>query len=202
MNGPYLYLRSFNWAIMLVTQMDYMPTEGPASPFCYDALYCGSRGCANADFAGSHSRLGPARECRAELNDAEVNVITVVILACALLWTLVTAKFVDLIVLSDPDISEHANQMDDVDKFCRRHRLSLTLHRQCREYMQQTRHVQLTHARDRIQRMLSPELQIEVILSLNKHWFKRVPFFADAPPAFLVQVALAVTPQVCCTRAR
>ena len=200
-NGGFLYLRSYNWAILLVTGYDFVPSEGPSDPYCPGNTW--HHGNMYGDF-WTQGRHGPARVCRPELNDAEVNVITVVIVVCALLWTLVTAKFVDLVVIDDREQGEFLSRMDELDRFCSRNgistldesRVKRSLRFRLKEYVKASRHLWSTSSRDEILSNLSPELQLEVALSLNGHWFAQVPFFANAPNAFLVRVTFALQAHV------
>jgi hypothetical protein len=68
-----LYIRNLNWALMLVTGMDYYPSLGPAKPFCaVDWI---------TDSAYAHAEQAVmAQECSPQLNDGEIGVITFVML--------------------------------------------------------------------------------------------------------------------------
>ena len=103
-----LYLRSLNWAIMLVTGMDYVPTLGPAPPFCHVDWQKRTRFWLEAV---------EAQQCHAELDNQEVGVITGVMLFTAMMWTLVTAKFVDVVTNTDPDEHEFKQNLDDLNNF-------------------------------------------------------------------------------------
>ena len=65
-----------------------------------------------------------------------------------------------------------------------------------REYMHQSRHVQIAQTNSKLVRMLSPALQAELAWKTNKEWVLRVHFLRDVEREFLVMVALALTPTV------
>ena len=216
-------MRSMNWAIFLVTFMDYLPTEGPAEPFCF----------VRWDDAGRYENV--ARSCRPDLNNGEIYMLNAIVMITAMIWALVTARLVDVIVQADPDITAFKQMLDDLNKFMDLYEISSeptgdgqpSLRRRLREFLlwyvhgmlehaphacihtcirlthacpsrccSSTRETHFTHARDRILLQLSPELQWEVVRNINGDWFRRVPFFKVAPSTYLVQIALSLEARV------
>ena len=192
-NGA-LYTRSLNWAIMLVTGMDHKPPMGPAKPFCY------------VDWATRNQfdlKAVQAEHCTAELDDAEIFIITIITLVTAMMWTLVTAKIVDVVTNTDPDEHEFKQNLDDLNQFMEHHDITDAstlgtpgLRVRLREYVHQTQHLRRMQARSRVQGLLSPQLQAEVAITVNAHWHERVPFFRDAAHGFLVRVSLSLSARV------
>lgn len=118
-------------------------------------------------------------------------------------WALVTAKFVDIVTNTDPDQHEFKQNLDDLNAFMDLHHVSSqnvnglpSLRRRLREYLLQTEHMRRMSARTRVQSLLSPELQAEVALDINSHWFKRITFFRHADHGFLVRVSLSLSARV------
>jgi hypothetical protein len=86
--------------------------------------------------------------------------------------------------------------MDDLNRYLSLHNLPQELRRRLREYLHQTRHLQMAEASKEIVTLLSPALQGEVTWAVNKRWVKRVSFFRNAEPEFLVQISLCLSPLV------
>lgn len=61
-----------------------------------------------------------------------------------------------------------------------------------REYMLTTRHLLRTHARERLQKVLSPELQAEVVYTVDSCWLRHVLFLRDAEAGFRVRIAMSL----------
>jgi len=70
------------------------------------------------------------------------------------------------------------------------------LRRRLREYLHQTKHLQIAAASKDLLALLSPALQGEVTWAVNRRWLSRVSFFRDAESEFLVQIALSLSPLV------
>ena len=193
-----LYLRTLNWAILLVTGMDHVPPMGPAKPYCYVVR----DGYTNPNFRTDLAAL-EEQDCAAELDDIELNFNTAIILFTAMMWTLVTAKIVDVVASTDPGDHEFKQNLDDLNNFLEYHGIKDTsvnglpsLGRRLREYMQETSHLRRMETRSHVQSLLSPELQAEVAITINSHWHNQIPFFKSAAHGFLVRVGLSMTARV------
>ena len=62
--------------------------------------------------------------------------------------------------------------------------------------MHQSRHISIDAANKRLIESMSPALQGEVAYKTNRVWLERVPFLRGAEPAFMVALALELTPMV------
>jgi len=74
--------------------------------------------------------------------------------------------------------------------------LSAGTRQRLREYMHQSRHIMIDAANKRLIESMSPALQGEVAYKCNQAWLTRVPFLRGAEPAFMVALALELTPMV------
>eukprot|EP00966_Prymnesium_polylepis_P318180 7349520-Prymnesium_polylepis.1 len=83
--------------------------------------------------------------------------------------------------------------MDDLNKLLRHQRVPQALRHRLREYFHQTHHLMRAHARQVLLSQMSPMLQGELALELNKKWLENVPFLWRSEPQFVVQVAMSLT---------
>jgi hypothetical protein len=89
-----------------------------------------------------------------------------------LLWAYVTARFVDVVTNADPDDAQFKNRVDDLNVFLTNNSVTNEpvhpgappdLRSRLREYMYSTRFLKRSSARARLQTILSPNLQSEVV---------------------------------------
>ena len=121
---------------------------------------------------------------------------TVMMLVGAMLWGHVIGTFCGVVATMSPHTTEFNRRMDDLNRFVVLHGLDAELRRRLREYLHQTKHLQVAHASKDLIAMLSPSLQGEVVWKVHKPWLSRVSFFNGAEKEFLVQVALSLSPLV------
>ena len=62
--------------------------------------------------------------------------------------------------------------------------------------MHQSRHIMIDASNKRLIEVMSPALQGEVAYKVNKVWLERVAFLRGTEPAFMVALALELTPMV------
>ena len=100
--GPdVLYFASFEWALGLVTGLDPLPLNGPRDPYC--AAYY---------LADPH-----LTDCAGHLNQNERAMRLIMLLAGALIWSYVIARFVEVIVSTNPDAKAYRNAVDELNRF-------------------------------------------------------------------------------------
>ena len=125
-------------------------------------------------------------------NISEQVVNTFLMLLGATLWGHVIGTFCGVVANMNPRAAEFNSRMDDLNRFVSAHQLDSELRRRLREYLHQTKHLQMFAASKELLILLSPALQGEVTWAVNKRWLERVPFFHGAEPEFLVQVMKAI----------
>jgi len=93
--------------------------------------------------------------------------------------------------------------VDDLNAFVRMNGISNDnqsghpmLRARLREYMYSTRFLQRTSARARLQGILSPDLQSEVIGMVDSCWLRNVPFLRTAEKTVGVRLAMSVAPAI------
>jgi len=107
----------------------------------------------------------------------ECIILMVILFFGALMWVYVTAKFVDVISNSDPDQTEFRQTMDNLNRFISFNKLPPELAVRLRQYYHATKQMQAAKSRAHIVEQLSPALQEEVSLMLNKRWLRGAAFF-------------------------
>jgi hypothetical protein len=121
---------------------------------------------------------------------------TFCMLSGGMLWGHVIGTFCGVVATMNPQSTEFNRRMDDLNRYMTLHNLPDELRRRLREYMHQTKHLQIAAASKEIITLLSPALQGEVVWMVHKPWLSRVPFFHGAEPEFLVQISLSLSPLV------
>lgn len=132
----------------------------------------------------------------ADRNVGEQVMNTVLMLIGATLWGHVIGTFCGVVATMNPHSAEFNRRMDDLNRYLSMHNLPSELRRRLREYLHQTRHLQVAAASKELLSLLSPALQGEVTWAVNKRWLQRVKFFKDAEHEFLVQIAMSLSPLV------
>jgi hypothetical protein len=118
-----LYLSCFEWGLLLVTGMDVEPATGPYPPTM------------------SQSE---------KLRRHEVIIRTGCVITGALIWTYVTAAFVEVIVNTDPDHIEFRNRLEDLNRYIVETKVPLEHAQKLREYLERTKHVSVSRSRQRV----------------------------------------------------
>lgn len=129
-------------------------------------------------------------------NISEQVLNTLLMLTGAMLWGHVIGTFCGIVATMNPHHAEFNRRMDDLNSYLALNNLPQELRRRLREYLHQTRHLQMASASKEIVTLLSPALQGEVTWAVNKRWLMRVSFFNKAEPEFLVQISLCLSPLV------
>ena len=129
-------------------------------------------------------------------NVSEQVVNTLLMLTGGMLWGHVIGTFCGVVATMSPQTTEFNRRMDDLNRYCGLHHLPPDVRRRLREYLHQTKHLQISHASKELIELLSPALQGEVTWLVHKPWLSRVTFFQGAEPEFLVQIALSLSPLV------
>ena len=113
-------------------------------------------------------------------NVSEQVVTTLLMLSGGMLWGHVIGTFCGVIATMAPQTTEFNRRMDDLNTYMALHSLPNELRRRLREYLHQTRHIQLSTASKELVALLSPALQGEVVWCVHKKWLSRVRFFDGA----------------------
>ena len=127
---------------------------------------------------------------------SEQLVATVVMLLGSVLWGQVIATFCGVVSTFNPEAAEFRRTMDDLNRFMRINNLAREMRTRLREYFHQTKHLRLTMAHRQLITQMSPMLQAEVAWRINERWLRRVWFLRHAEQAFIIQVALLLSPMV------
>ena len=102
--------------------------------------------------------------------------------------------FCGVLATMNPHGVEFTRRMDDLNRYVSMHNLDPELRRRLREYLHQTKHLQVAAASKELLSLLSPALQGEVTWEVNKRWLTRIEFFRGAEKEFLVQISTSLTP--------
>ena len=128
-------------------------------------------------------------------SDAETVVVCIMVLCGALLWTYVLALFCDMATNSNPGLTQFRQLLDGLNIFIQKHRLPLPLARRLREYLHQQKPGQLGKYAEKAIPVLSPALQVEVILFVHRQWLESTWFLKGLEPSCLVRLAREMTVQ-------
>jgi len=131
----------------------------------------------------------------------EVLLRSAIVILGALLWTYITATFVEVIVNTNPDAVELRNKVEDLNRYIAEANIPAATAQRLREYMDKTRYVSAAQARNKVLDRLSESLRGELALEANAAWLETVPIFANSARSaqgqvFLTQVALQLRPAV------
>ena len=124
--------------------------------------------------ASSSPHGGPAEGYHSDgsswmLQPIEVLVVAFVGMICApALWAYVTAKFVDIITTSDPDVTKFRQNLEELNRFCIYHNSPTSLAQRMRLYLHETRDLLRAESRKEITDLFSPKLQYEAAWVSNK----------------------------------
>lgn len=129
-------------------------------------------------------------------SDGETVVVMILNVLSAFLWTFVLAAFCDVATNSDPALTTFRQRLDGLNKFIRVHGLPTELARRLRRFMHQQKGVQLREDAKLALPHLSPALQVEVLLLVNRHWMDTVWFMPGLEGPVKVKLAMAMEPKV------
>ena len=122
-------------------------------------------------------------------SDGETLVVCVLVVCGALLWTYVLALFCDMATNSNPGLTQFRQLLDGLNLFIRTHQLPKEMARRLREYLHQQKPGQLGKYAERAIPVLSPTLQVEVILHVHRLWLESTWFLKGLETSCLVRLA-------------
>ena len=128
-------------------------------------------------------------------SDGETMVVCAMVLCGALLWTYVLALFCDMATNSNPGLTQFKQLLDGLNHFIHAHRLPREMARRLREYLHQQKPGQLGKYAEKAIPVLSPALQVEVILHVHRQWLESTWFLCGLEPSCLVRLAREMTIQ-------
>lgn len=126
----------------------------------------------------------------------ETALVTVLVFLGAILWTQVLAQFCDVATNSNPAETHFRQTLDDFNTFCAIHDVPKEMQLRMREYLHATKRVQLRQATSHAIETLSPAMQVEVILFVNRNWLRRIWFLTGADEPCIVQIATGMEARV------
>ncbi len=113
---------------------------------------------------------------RGHFTASEQRVFVVLVVASALLWSEIIASFCGVISNLNPEVTLFQNRMDDLNRYMRLHRFDTHTRRRLREYMLQTKHLQVADAQRELLTLMSPKIQGELSLQVQGKWLRQVRF--------------------------
>ena len=114
----------------------------------------------------------------------------------ALMWGYVVGVFVIVLSNLNPDVQWYRSTLDQLNHFMAISQLPHEMRYRLREFFQQSKHIHRGEQRKQLLRLMSPSLQGEVSMQLNKSWIWTVPFLNDAENDFTVLVSSHMLPAV------
>ena len=118
--------------------------------------------------------------------------ITTLLLFGAFMWTMILASFCDVASNGNPGSTNFRQNLDGLNEFMEHHHLPVEMRRRLREYMHQQKSQMLLAFSHQAIPLLSPGLQVEVILQVHRHWIQKVWFLKKTEQICQVRVALAM----------
>lgn len=129
-------------------------------------------------------------------NTSEQVVCTILMILGAMGWGLVLGTIVQNLSNLDPEGDQFTSTMGELNRMMNLEGLPKEMRIRLREYFQQTLHIRRTERRRQLLQLMSPSLQSEVAWQVSKLWLEQVWFLRGAPVAFMVQLAMRLSPQV------
>jgi hypothetical protein len=129
-------------------------------------------------------------------SDAETLVVVVLVVIGAFVWTLILAAFCDVATNGNAALIRFRQQLDGLNMLITMHGLPRELAHKTRTYMHQQKGVLLREDAKQALPLLSPALQIEIVLHMHKHWLDAVWFVRDIDAPVKVRLAMAMRPKV------
>lgn len=102
--------------------------------------------------------------------------ILVLKVASMFAWTAIFGKLLAALTQSDPDRIRYQNDLDNMNRFCERHKLPESLTLEVRRYFFQTLSINHAEARKHALSKLSPALAEKVTYTVNQSWLEKLPF--------------------------
>ena len=110
----------------------------------------------------------------------------------ALLWSYVIARFVDVIVQTQPDAKAFRSRVNELNRFIDVHKIDSDLACRLREYFIKAKHVELVKSYNRVYHRLSATLSGEVAVRVHGSWFKQLRLLDAANNPLKVHLAHAL----------
>ena len=129
-------------------------------------------------------------------NFQEQCVFAVVIIAGAMTWGYVIGTLVSVISNFNPDLTWYRGTLDQLNRFMSVSELPHEMRIRLREYFQQSRHIHRGEQRKQLMRLMSPSLQGEVCMMLNRKWLQSVDFLQGTERDFVVLISTSLHPSV------
>lgn len=105
-------------------------------------------------------------------SDVETLIVCLMVICGALLWTYVLALFCDMATNSNPGLTQFRQLLDGLNAYITTHRLPKEMARRLREYLHQQKQGQLAKVAEKCLPVLSPTLQVEVLLYVHRMWLE------------------------------
>ena len=128
-------------------------------------------------------------------SDAETLVVMLMVVCGALLWTYILALFCDMATNSNPGVTQFRQLIDGLNGFIATHRVPKEMAQRLREYLHQQKPGQLRKYAERAIPVLSPTLQVEVLLHVHRMWLESTWFLRGLEPSCLVRLAREMVTQ-------
>ena len=126
-------------------------------------------------------------------SDPETIVVTMLVVVGALLWTRVLAMFCEVATNGDPGFTYFRQSLDGLNHFIDTNGVPAEMARRLREYVHQQKDVNLREASaSKALPLLSPALQIEVVLHCHRHWLEAVWFLRETEETAMVRLAMSM----------
>jgi hypothetical protein len=129
-------------------------------------------------------------------NAAEQNVCSLLMLLGAICWGYVLGTFCGVIASLAPSTADFRRTMDDLNSFLSANHISPDLSKRLREYFHRTKHLRDADKHQQLMVMMSPMLQSEIVLAVNKAWLSQVWYLARAEREFVVSLTISLSPMV------
>ena len=117
------------------------------------------------------------------------------IVAC-LINSVIIASLCDVLSNMNPEGVAFRNSMDQLNRYCRKHKLGQPTRIKLREYLYRSQHVQVGKSQQALMMLLSQKLQGELSLQVNGPWLMTIPFLRGIEAACSVRISLTLEPMV------
>lgn len=108
------------------------------------------------------------------LNVSEQLICTVLMLFGAVVWGYVVGNFCAYLATMSPSKLEYRLSMSALNEYVHTNRLPHQMRLRLRDYFQRTKHLRTSHSAGDFLLKLSPLLQREVVLHVNRTWITKV----------------------------
>ena len=173
------YLSALYWSLGIVLDFTSKPEKGPHEPIHLNDLR--------------------------DLTVSETVIFLMLKFCGAIIWTYVTASFVDVIANHDPDATISRQRLLALNRYCAFYKLPPRTCKKLRAYYLERTRMRLALTRQSVAEGFSPKLQEEVAWVVNEKWLRNISFLnaplrplqpTDMHQRMLVNVALAMEPMV------